>query len=640
MTATISSAEQYRIIRASPKIPLTVITATAGAGKTQTLILRASELVSQHQLKPQQILFLTFTQAARAELLSRLRQRRLQHIQVKTLHGLAISALRKAGQQVSLVNETQTALLADEVARSVLPERYSFNPEGTGEYVQRRISYMSQQGEPPKIEEDRLIWSKFTEVFDALQTREGDSLTTHDQVLTRFLNLLHSPSSVATTLTLGGVQQIFVDEAQDLSPLQYKIVRLLGAGRQLTLVGDPLQAIFGFQGASPDLLEAARVEADEVYTLSVNHRCPASHVELAQQLFPDAQKVAAERPYVQVNVEFVTRGEPLLRSLIDAVKQMKLELNEFQFEDKVAVLVRTRNEMDIATKVLMQAGMTVQAVSRKGTDLDPFVHDWLLPCLDCLTMTRTQAQHPLLYLKGGLQLPDTEREIVNAAWLAKIHPEEVRLHLESDSGKLLVDVWSFLISEAITDSSELAAALRLLAYDRDVDLNRNTAEHLCSILPDLHELRLSLTEQPSAVAQAEGSVLVSTIHSAKGREWPGVILTELTPIALQSSNPEERRLRYVALTRSMRLLKAVLPPDCHPAYRAALMGKEVAAVNRVAHLLNTPSDLWTEADQMLLNERIQQFPHLEKQLKKLKMDTYEVAAQTKVVTRVPIRWQE
>ena len=638
MTATISSAEQYRIIRASPKIPLTVITATAGAGKTQTLILRASELVSQHQLKPQQILFLTFTQAARAELLSRLRQRRLQHIQVKTLHGLAISALRKAGQQVSLVNETQTALLADEVARSVLPERYSFNPEGTGEYTQRRISYLSQQGEAPKTEEDRLIWNTFNELFDALQIREGDSLTTYDQVLTRFLNLLHSPDSVATTL--GGVQQIFVDEAQDLSPLQYKIVRLLGAGRQLTLVGDPLQAIFGFQGASPDLLEAAQAEADEVYTLSVNHRCPASHVELAQQLFPDAQKVTAEKPYVQINIEFVSRGEPLLRSLIDAVKQMKLELNEFKLADKVAVLVRTRNEMEIATRALMQAGMTVQAVSRKGIDLDPFARDWLLPCLDCLTMARTQAQHPLLYLKGGLQLPGTEREIVNAAWLAKIQPEEVRLHLESKSGKLLVDVWSFLISEAITDSSELAAALRLLAYNYDVDLNRNSAEYLCQTTQDLHELRLSLTEHPSDTAQAEGSVMVSTIHSAKGREWPGVILTELTPTAFQSNNAEERRLRYVALTRSTQFLRAILPLDCHPAYRAALMSKEIAAVNRIAHLLGTPSNLWTEADQMLLNERIQQFPHLEKQLKKLKMDTYEVAAQTKVVTRVPIRWQE
>ena len=640
MTATISSAEQYRIIKASPKIPLTVITATAGAGKTQTLILRASELVSQHRLKPQQILFVTFTQAAKAELVSRLKRRKLTHIQVKTLHGLAISALRKAGQQVFLMSETQTALLADEVARSVLPERYSFNPEGTGEYVQRRISYMSQQGEPPKIEEDRLIWSKFTEVFDALQTREGDSLTTHDQVLTRFLNLLRSPDSVATTL--GVVQQIFVDEAQDLSPLQYKIVRLLGAGRQLTLVGDPLQAIFGFQGASPDLLEAAQAEADEVYTLSVNHRCPASHVELAQQLFPDDQKVEAEKPYVQVNVEFVSRGEPLLRSLIDAVKQMKLEINEFEFklEDKVAVLVRTRNEMDIATKALMQAGMTVQAVSRKGVDLDPFVRDWLLPCLDSLTMTRTQAQHPLLYLKGGLQLPGTEREIVNAAWLAKIQPEEVRLHLESKFGKLLVDVWSFLISEAITDSSELAAALRLLAYNYDVDLNRNSAEYLCQTTQDLHELRLSLTEHPSDTAQAEGSVMVSTIHSAKGREWPGVILTELTPTAFQSNNAEERRLRYVALTRSTQFLRAILPLDCHPAYRAALMSKEIAAVNRIAHLLGTPSNLWTEADQMLLNERIQQFPHLEKQLKKLKMNTYEVAAQTKVVTRVPIRWQE
>ena len=71
-------------------------------------------------------------------------------------------------------------------------------------------------------------------------------------------------------------RHLLVDEAQDLNPVQQRLVELLDGGRgDLFLVGDPAQAIYGFNGADPDLLldVAARFPGIEVVALPVNHRC-------------------------------------------------------------------------------------------------------------------------------------------------------------------------------------------------------------------------------------------------------------------------------------------------------------------------------------------------------------------------------
>ncbi|MFC3863038.1 UvrD-helicase domain-containing protein [Deinococcus antarcticus] len=635
--STVLSLEQLKVIKAPVDVPLIVVTATAGAGKTQTLIGRAAALVGEHRVLPHEILILSFTRVAQSEVAARLKARRLQQVRVATLHSYALTALERAGHAVTLVSDTQLEGLAQNVARACLPSRYAFDSEGSAEYVLRRVSYLNQRAETVISDEDRLILQTFQDEFDELRTREDDSLATYDQVLTRFRHWLRAAES-HPQVAMGPTKHLIVDEAQDLSPLQYEIVRLLAQGRQLMLVGDPAQAIFGFQGSSPDLLHSALQEADRCYTLSTNHRSPASHVELSAGLFPTPVTVNAAKQHTPVHAEFVPESQ-LATRLVMATEHMLEELTQTGIEAKVAILVRSRREAKEVTKLLLRAGLSAQAVGRRRQELDPYTRLWLIPCLDYVTSERMSARHPLLRLPCGAQISGDERELFNAAWLAGVSPAEVAPFIPRKSeGKTLIAVWQSLESARISSSGELADALRSIAYELSIDGSRLEAEHLCRQHPDLAELRLALAEQPSATEQPPGTVLVSTIHAAKGREWPAVILTELPMNRFSSRDPEEFRLRYVALTRSTHLLAAVLPEICHPAYRAAFQSGELAAVNRIADLLSRDASTWTPADHAFVGERQRKFPHIGSLVSRAFKSDRQQESGVPPVVRVPIRW--
>jgi superfamily I DNA/RNA helicase len=84
------------------------------------------------------------------------------------------------------------------------------------------------------------------------------------------------------------VDLLFIDECQDLNPVQHMMAeRLTGSGRTI-IVGDPFQSIYAFRGADSDSIPKLRDRLDaKVMPLTVTFRCPRSHVEVARQLVPD-----------------------------------------------------------------------------------------------------------------------------------------------------------------------------------------------------------------------------------------------------------------------------------------------------------------------------------------------------------------
>lgn len=97
-------------------------------------------------------------------------------------------------------------------------------------------------------------------------------------------------------LDFPGVDYLFIDECQDLNPLQHELAeRLSGSGRTV-IVGDPFQAIYGWRGAATDSIPRLRDRLGaKVLPLTVTWRCPRSHVELARRLVPDFE-AAPEAP--------------------------------------------------------------------------------------------------------------------------------------------------------------------------------------------------------------------------------------------------------------------------------------------------------------------------------------------------------
>jgi DNA helicase II / ATP-dependent DNA helicase PcrA len=83
---------------------------------------------------------------------------------------------------------------------------------------------------------------------------------------------------------------LFIDEAQDLNPIQHELVDRLAGGGRVVVVGDPCQAIYGFRGAdSRSMGTLADRLAPVELPLTVTFRCPTSHVRLANELVPDLE---------------------------------------------------------------------------------------------------------------------------------------------------------------------------------------------------------------------------------------------------------------------------------------------------------------------------------------------------------------
>lgn len=86
------------------------------------------------------------------------------------------------------------------------------------------------------------------------------------------------------------VDLLFIDEAQDLNPVQHELVDQLVGGGRVVIVGDPLQAIYGFRGAdSRSMATMADRLGPASLPLTVTFRCPQSHVRLANELVPDLE---------------------------------------------------------------------------------------------------------------------------------------------------------------------------------------------------------------------------------------------------------------------------------------------------------------------------------------------------------------
>jgi DNA helicase II / ATP-dependent DNA helicase PcrA len=92
------------------------------------------------------------------------------------------------------------------------------------------------------------------------------------------------------------IDYLFIDEAQDLSPIQHAMAEQLSGSGRTIIIGDEKQAIYAFRGADSNSIPRLRERLNAaVFPLTVTRRCPKSHVDLARQLVPDFE-AASEAP--------------------------------------------------------------------------------------------------------------------------------------------------------------------------------------------------------------------------------------------------------------------------------------------------------------------------------------------------------
>ncbi|MDO8364826.1 MAG: UvrD-helicase domain-containing protein [Actinomycetota bacterium] len=479
--------------------PLAIV-AAAGSGKTTVLTRRIAYRVAHDTALPQHVLALTFTRDAAAELKRRLRRLDIRDpIEAGTFHSIALRLLRDralarnqqapqlAGDRLRLAREVVNELklgaepygaLADldwARARMVAPDRY----EGACRVARRRSAVPAAR------------YAEFVAAYERLKRRRG--VVDFDDLLGHLLEAMRTDAAWAE-----GVQwryrHFFVDEAQDLNPLQHAVLEALRGGRlDLCLVGDPRQAIYGWNGADPTTLAEVetRYPGVTVVQLTSNYRCSPQVVRAgaaalaASGQHDDTQSRQAGAAAVAVR-QFANEHEEA-----EAVARHIRGLMHHRSGRDLAVLARTNDQLGPLQRALTTYGIATE---------------------------RTAGRSPLdVALATAFRC--TNREQL-AAWVDTVFTEgdEIPRRVAQEADRFLTS------AEPGTFRAWVDART---PFD---DLE-----------PD---------DRGDAVA-------LLTFHAAKGREWWGVVITGaedgLVPHGASSSPAqlaEEARLFYVAITRA------------------------------------------------------------------------------------------
>ena len=260
---------------------LVAVIAGAGSGKTRVLTRRIAWRIATEQADARHTLALTFTREAAGELRRRLTRLGMrERVEAGTFHSVMLAILKQrwddTGRPAKTIVADRRRLVGDVLEPS---QRRGIDglineidwATARGVSADRYSATARREGRKPHAGVERAA-TVFGD-FELLKRKRG--IIDFDDVLALVIRDMEYDREFADTLRWR-FRHLLVDEAQDLNPLQHRLVDLLRTGRDdLFLVGDPAQAIYGFNGADPALLVdvETRFPGVEVVRLPLNHRC-------------------------------------------------------------------------------------------------------------------------------------------------------------------------------------------------------------------------------------------------------------------------------------------------------------------------------------------------------------------------------
>jgi DNA helicase-2/ATP-dependent DNA helicase PcrA len=610
--------EQRAVVMAGAG-PLLVI-AGAGSGKTRTVTYRVARLI-EAGVAPARILLVTFTNRAAREMLSRvesLMAADVRRVWGGTFHSIANRLLRR--HAVSLGYENNFSILDSEDSKDLIDSCIDEAAIDTkarrfpkGEVLREMFSFSTNTDVPL----DQTIAAKYPH-FEMLtqQIKRVDSLyqqrklernaMDYDDLLVNWKRLMSEKPEVAA-IYQDQFQYVLVDEYQDTNTLQAEIVDLVAAKhRNLMVVGDDAQSIFGWRGANfKNIFEfKTRFPDAQVFKLETNYRSTPEILMLANA------SVANNRQQFPKHLQAVRQSRNFMPALIPArdadqqaafVAARILELRDEGVPlDEIAVLYRSHFHSLELQLELTRRGIPYEVRSGVRFFEQAHIKDvtsylrlvvnprdelaWkrvlkLIPKIGNATASRVwerlaSSVEPLALVRAD-EFAKTLPKGAAAGWqeFAELIKELTAPETINAPAKQIESVLARGYIEYLQENYENADA-------REEDLRQlaNFAQRFETTDAFLSELALINTERFSPPGATVGEDVVSggdedeklalsSVHQAKGLEWRVVFLIWAADGRFPSSRSlrdaegeeEERRLFYVALTRAQDELYVCFP---------------------------------------------------------------------------------
>lgn len=370
-----------------------LVTAGPGSGKTHVITTRLLIMIHVYQIPPEKIMVITFTKDAARSMCSRFLMTYQQDCSIAfgTFHSFYYQIIRSIPQysKYRLIHEKEKKYILSMTISVSDPDE----KEDLIDHLLRAISFYKNTEDMTKATEisslQRDVFRKYMICYE--QEKHKRKVMDFDDMLFLCMKLLQNDNCL-----LKYWQERFayylVDEFQDCNPIQYRILRML-AGRNLFVVGDDDQAIYGFRGADSQILQKFAVDYPnaEHVVMGINYRCGAQIVKASSMVIRDnkmrmdksltASKLPTEEEYVHIR-KWKDKTE-----MIQYIKDLFKEIPEKQMTDH-ALLLRTNMEVQMFAVELLKNNISFRMKDKNLSIYEHFLIKDILAFLEAANGNR------------------------------------------------------------------------------------------------------------------------------------------------------------------------------------------------------------------------------------------------------------
>lgn len=588
-----------------------MVLAGPGSGKTLTITKRVTQLITQGKVDPGKILVITFTKAAATEMRMRyLREAGVHQTPVTfgTFHGVFYGILKWAYRMdgANILAEEKKYQLLREIAGHMqleISDEKDFLQD-----ISADISRVKNNRIPvEEIIPAQCSQAEFAELYQHYeeQKKKLRKIDFEDMLILCYQLFTERPDCLKQWQER--FTYILIDEFQDINRVQYDIIGMLARPRNnLFIVGDDDQSIYRFRGAKPEIMlgfEQDYPEAKKI-VLNINYRSTKAIVYGAERVIKKNSR-RYEKNVITLNEQ---GADILVQETKDPIEESQYLMGQVREAvksgscyEEMAVLYRTGTEARAVVETFMEYGVPFQMKEHLPNLYEHFIAKDLKTYMRMALGGRMRSDflavmnRPKRYIeRNAIQKTEvTFEELLNyycdKEWMQdRIHQWELDLR----------------VMRSMTPYASIQYIRKRIGYDEFLkeyaDYRRLNEDELFQVLHEIEESAKAyqsaeewfdhieeyggLLKKMQAERKEEGVILM-TMHAAKGLEYDRVFViganegvVPYKKAVLEDDIEEERRMFYVAMTRSKKYLTIT--------YTKERNGKEMSPSRFVSELLS------------------------------------------------------